>query len=209
MIPHLLFDLDGTLTDPRVGITRCIQYALNRIGQSPYNESELIKFIGPPIHSTFEKVLGTSDKDLIEQAIYFYRERFSEVGFLENRLYPGIIKLLTALYENSCKLYVVTNKPKVYADKIIRHFSIAHWFSEVFGPTLDEHLVSKTKLVSLALVNCNVIYSVSNWHQSIMNEARTLLQLTTESKSTYSLVAWLLSPFGPKTSVGILKYCTY
>ncbi len=153
MISHLLFDLDGTITDSRVGITRCIQYALSRIGQSPYNESEIKKFIGPPINSAFEKILGISNNNLIEQAVYFYRERFSEVGFRENRLYPGIIKLLTGLHNSSCKLYVVTNKPKVYADRIIRYLAIDRWFGEVFGPTLDEHLSNKNKLVSLALVN--------------------------------------------------------
>ncbi len=155
MLTDILFDLDGTLTDSKEGIIKCTQYALKRLGQ-PRNTSDLIKsvnLIGLPIDLVFQKLLNSDDKILVEKAIGFYRERFSRIGFLENRIYPGIPKLLSFLYEKSYKMYVITVKPKVYAEKIVTHFSLDRWLIDVFGSSLEEREYSKTKLVSSTLVH--------------------------------------------------------
>lgn len=93
---HLLFDLDGTLTDSSLGITRCFVHALERIGR-PKAELPLLVCIGPPLPVAFETLVGTDDPQLLEQAIAAYRERFSKVGIFENGLYPGVMEALTAL----------------------------------------------------------------------------------------------------------------
>lgn len=151
MVSNILFDLDGTLTDPKEGITKCIQYALKQLGRPPRSESELNNFIGPPIHLRFQELLDSDDNDLINKTINFYRERYSEVGFLENVIYPGIPELLSFLHENSYKLYVVTIKPRIYAEKIVKHFSLSQWLSHVYGPNLDEYPENKTNLIKTLL----------------------------------------------------------
>lgn len=86
-----------------------------------------------------------------------YRERFSKLGLFENRVYPGITELLTVLRENSCRLYAVTSKPTVYAEKIVRHFLLCSLFSGVFGPELDGQLDDKTELIKSTLANLALV----------------------------------------------------
>ncbi len=114
MLSNILFDLDGTITDPKEGITRCIQYALKQLGQLCPNEEYLTSLIGPPLHSIFKELLYSSENDLIEEAISLYRKRFSEVGLFENKVYTGITELLDVLHKNSYKLWVVTFKPTIW-----------------------------------------------------------------------------------------------
>ena len=91
MLSHtVLFDLDGTLTDPKPGITRCIQYALSELGYKPPDANELLWCIGPPLKSSFSQLLQTSDDTLLEEAILLYRSRFSTIGLFENRLHDII-----------------------------------------------------------------------------------------------------------------------
>ncbi|MFC1977580.1 HAD hydrolase-like protein [Chloroflexota bacterium] len=144
---NIFFDLDGTLTDSKEGITKCIQYSLTELGRPYPSELEVNDFIGPPLRSTFKKLLGSSEELLIEQAVSLYRERFSKVGLFENTVYPGIVEVLSTLHENSFKLYVVTTKPKLYADRIIKHFLLAQWFSDIFGTELDGRFDNKAKLI--------------------------------------------------------------
>jgi phosphoglycolate phosphatase len=150
MIANVFFDLDGTLLDPRKGITRCFQYALKKLGHAPELESYLTQFIGPPLRSTFAKLLGSEDKDLIEKAVGYYRERFSDVGVFENDIYPEIKELLILLCR-SYHLYVVTAKAQVFARKIVRHFDLAQYFKAVYGPSLDGRFDNKGELIEAIL----------------------------------------------------------
>jgi len=157
MLKNVLFDLDGTLTDPTKGIVRCMQYALDQLGRPCPDELELRSYIGVPIRPIFERLLNSDKKDLVEEAVRFYRERFLKVGLFENMVYPGITELLALLHENSYRLYLVTLKPKVYAERIVKHFSLSQWFSDVLGPTLDEYSPDKTQLVESTLTNLMLV----------------------------------------------------
>lgn len=157
MLSNVLFDLDGTLTDPTRGIIRCMQYALDLLSRPCPNELELISFIGVSVRPTFEKLLNSDEKSLIEEAISLFRERYSEVGLFENKVYPGITELLATLYENSYKLYVVTVKPQVYAERIVKHFSLDQWFNGVLGPELDDYHTNKTDLIASTLTNFKLV----------------------------------------------------
>ncbi len=151
MLKHIFFDLDGTITDPKEGITKCIQYALISMGRHNVNENDFLQYIGPPLRSSFSKLLCSNEESLIEEAVNLYRERFSEIGIFENAVYPGIAKMLSALCENSIRLYVVTTKPKIYADRIIEHFQLAKFFDAVYGSKLDGSLGNKVKRVKLIM----------------------------------------------------------
>jgi phosphoglycolate phosphatase len=147
----LFFDLDGTLSDPSDGITRSVQHALQCLGRPYPGKSELQHYIGPPLRWTFPRLLGTEDDNLIETAIGYYRERYETVGLFENEVYPGIRELLRQLQDEGFPLYVVTSKPTVYADRIIRHFDLDRFFVQVYGPELDGRFDEKRELVEFIL----------------------------------------------------------
>ena len=157
MLTNILFDLDGTLTDPKEGIVRCVCYALKQLGQPLRSELELINLIGLSLHFIFQQLLNSGDNNLIEKAISLYRDRFSKVGLFINEVYPGITELLALLHKNSYKLYVVTLKPKVYAERIVRHFSLDKWFGGVLGPELDEYHRDKIDLIASTLTNFRLV----------------------------------------------------
>ncbi|MFC1953327.1 HAD hydrolase-like protein [Chloroflexota bacterium] len=157
MFLNVLFDLDGTLTDPKEGFVNCIQYALRQLGQSSQNEEYIASLIGPPLHSTFVTLLHSDESELIGEAIRLYRQRYSETGIFESEIYPGITELLDLLHRNSYQLWVLTFKPKIWIEKIIKHFSYEQWFSGVFGPTLDERLSDKVELVKSAIAGAKMI----------------------------------------------------
>ena len=144
----LFFDLDGTLTDPREGITRCLQYSLERLGRPVPPQAELVQYIGPPLRWTFPRLLGTDDTSLVEAAIEQYRQRYATVGLFENELYTGIPQLLKSLCEEDFRLFVVTSKPTVYAERIVDHFQLTQYFEAVFGPHLDGRFDDKRELVA-------------------------------------------------------------
>lgn len=144
----LFFDLDGTLTDPRKGITRCIQYGLEQIGRPFPPQAELVKYIGPPLRWTFPDLLGTDEAELVDAAIRHYRQRYADVGLFENVIYDGIPELLSALHGAGFKLYVVTSKPTIYAERIVRHFGLDRYFEATFGPELNGQFDDKTELVA-------------------------------------------------------------
>jgi phosphoglycolate phosphatase len=148
---NLFFDLDGTLSDPSQGITRSIQYALQCLGRPYPPKAELTRYIGPPLRWTFPRLLDTDDKDLVETAVNYYRRRYEDVGLFENEVYPGIPELLRQLHDDGYPLYVVTAKPRVYTDRIIRHFGLERCFVEVYGPELDGRFDEKRELVGFIL----------------------------------------------------------
>jgi phosphoglycolate phosphatase len=144
---RLLFDLDGTLTDSRLGITRCIQHALAEGGIAAPPVDELTPYVGPPLPGSFARLLGTSNPQRIEEAIEAYRCRFEMTGIFENRLYPGIVEALTALAAAGHDLSVVTVKPRIYALRILEHFGISRLFGGVYGPELGARDHTKASLI--------------------------------------------------------------
>ncbi|MCW3062047.1 MAG: Haloacid dehalogenase domain protein hydrolase [Capsulimonas sp.] len=105
---NLIFDLDGTLTDPRESFANCIGFALSRLGKSAPPSEQLYQYIGPPIHGTFTSLLETTDADLIEQAVGFYRQRIGAEGIGENVAYSGVVDALIDLRAAGCQLFVAT-----------------------------------------------------------------------------------------------------
>ncbi|QAU46609.1 HAD family hydrolase [Bradyrhizobium guangzhouense] len=145
----IYFDLDGTLTDPKPGITGSIQYALKKIGMAVPSQDELTWCIGPPLHASLKALTGT--EALADQALLLYRERFSEVGLFENSPYPGIHDTLAAVAETGARMFVATSKPAVYATRIVEHFGLKPYFERVFGSELDGTRVDKRDLLRYAL----------------------------------------------------------
>ncbi len=150
----IFFDLDGTLTDPKPGITRSIQYALGRLGQPVPTEDELTWCIGPPLHASLKTLTGSDD--LAGRALLLYRERFSEVGLFENEAYAGIEETLAALADTTERMFVATSKPAVYATRIVDHFGLQRFFERVFGSELDGTRVDKRDLLRYALDEARV-----------------------------------------------------
>ena len=150
----IFFDLDGTLTDPKPGITRSIQYALDKLGQQTIpTEDELTWCIGPPLRGSFVKLLGEASADL---AVSLYRERFSDIGLYENGVYAGVGDVLAALRKSGHRLFVATSKAHVFADRIIDHFSLREHFELVFGAELDGTRADKSDLLAYALKTTSV-----------------------------------------------------
>jgi phosphoglycolate phosphatase len=150
----IYFDLDGTLTDPKPGITRSIQYALQKLDHPTIpTEDELTWCIGPPLRSSFVKMLGDRDAD---RAVALYRERFSDIGLYENRVYDGIGDVLTTLRASGHRLFVATSKAHVFADRIIDHFGLRQHFERVFGAELDGTRADKSHLLEHALKEVSV-----------------------------------------------------
>lgn len=150
---NILFDLDGTLTDPYQGITRCISHALLALNRPPPPQVDLKWCIGPPLKNSFTKLLASENDKLAEEALSIYRERFSSVGLFENELYEGIPDALRALQEKGHILYVATSKPAFYAKQIIGHFSLQRYFRTIHGSELDGTRSDKTELLSHILLS--------------------------------------------------------
>lgn len=144
----LFFDLDGTLTDPKEGITRCVRYALERL-ESPWpDDDDLAWCIGPPLFDSFRTLVGD---ERAAQALSYYRERFAEIGWRENRPYPEIADVLQELRAHGTELYVATSKPQVFAHRILSHFGLAEYFTRLFGAELDGTRSRKAELLRHAL----------------------------------------------------------
>lgn len=150
----IYFDLDGTLTDPKPGITGSIQYALKKLGQPIPSQDELTWCIGPPLHASLKRLVGTDE--LADQALLLYRERFSEVGLFENTPYQGIHDTLATLAATDQRMFVATSKPAVYASRIVDHFGLKPYFERVFGSELDGTRVDKRDLLRYALDEARV-----------------------------------------------------
>jgi phosphoglycolate phosphatase len=148
---HILFDLDGTLTDPREGIVGCIRHALERMDYPCPPEAELARHIGPPLHEGFAEILACRDKVKIDHAIALYRERFGTVGLYENGLYDGIVPALETLKDLGAALYLCTAKPLVYAERIIEHFALRRFFKALYGSELDGTRTGKVELIAHVL----------------------------------------------------------
>jgi phosphoglycolate phosphatase len=144
----LFFDLDGTLTDPFVGITGSIQYALEKLDVEVPEANDLAWCIGPPLLENFETLVGS---DHAPTAVAHYRERFASVGLYENTPYAGIHDALSVLQSADTELYVASSKPHIYVQQILEHFELIHFFSDVFGSELDGTRTNKSELLQYAL----------------------------------------------------------
>jgi phosphoglycolate phosphatase len=145
----IFFDLDGTLTDPKTGITRSIQYALQKLDLPVPSQDELTWCIGPPLRDSFVTILGGDSR--ADLAVTLYRERFGDVGLYENAVYPDIEHILGALKASHGRLFVATSKARVFAERIIAHFGLGSYFEHVFGAELDGTRVHKSDLLAYAL----------------------------------------------------------
>ena len=150
MFKYILFDLDGTVTDPKVGITTCAQYALASVGIDEPDLDKLEPFIGPPLHESFMQFYGF-DKDMAMKLVEKYRERFNHIGIFENEIYPGIPKMLQTLKEKGCKISIASSKPTVLVERILVHFDIKQYFDSVVGSNLDGSRTKKEEVVEEAL----------------------------------------------------------
>jgi phosphoglycolate phosphatase len=147
-VPILIFDLDGTLTDPREGILRCLRHALTSVGVPIPEPAELEHWIGPPLQGVLVSELGDR---MGAQALENFRNRYGAVGLYENRLYPGIVDALEILKQLSPALFVATSKPQSFAKRIIEHFRLSEAFREVYGSELNGERADKTELLSYLL----------------------------------------------------------
>ena len=152
----LLFDLDGTLTDPRLGIVRCMKHALDTLGAPCPPDDVLASFIGPPLRETFTTLLATSDRSLIEQAMALYRDEYGKAGLFENHVYAGVAQMLEQACELASAAFVATAKLKIFADRIVRRLGLERYFAGVYGPDLSGRLDDKAHLLAHLLASENV-----------------------------------------------------
>lgn len=155
MFDYLLFDLDGTLTDPAQGITNSFIYALKYFGIEIPSYEKLCTYIGPPLPLTFKKEYGFDDEKAT-LGVKKYREYFADKGLFENKVYPGIPELLQQLKDMGKHLLIATSKPEVYSIKIAEHFDFAKYFDFICGCNMDETRSTKAEVIEYALRLANV-----------------------------------------------------
>lgn len=142
-VMHILFDLDGTLTNPKEGFVKSVEFALSTLNIEFESGCNLETYIGPPIHDTFRKLCGSDS--LATKAISLYRERYASTGLFENRPYDGIHACLDHLRRRADSIHVVTSKPTIFSKQIIEHFELDQYFDAVYGSNLDGTLSDKTE----------------------------------------------------------------
>lgn len=150
MKKYILFDLDGTLTDPMEGITNSVAYALEFYGIHVEDKNTLTVFIGPPLKDSFEKYYGFSAEKATE-AIQKYREYFEKSGMFENAVIPGIPEALETLKNKGYILITATSKPERYAKKIMEKFDLARYFQDICGADMEETRVRKGDVIRYAM----------------------------------------------------------
>lgn len=133
---NIIFDLDGTLSDPSVGIFNGFRKALSKMDVKNVDESIFSLMIGPPLQDSFKKYFFEDDKQILE-AVGHFRDYYSKIGLLENKVYDGIPQLLEQLKQKGKKMFVATNKPQPFADRILVHFNLAHYFDSIHGVDIN------------------------------------------------------------------------
>lgn len=152
---YILFDLDGTLTDPFEGITRSVQISLEHFGIKVTDRNELKVFIGPPLWESYMKYFGLSKEDA-DTAVVKYREYFSVKGLFENEVYGGIHEFLAELKAKGLKLAVATSKPAVFSQKILDKFELSQYFEFLSGSELSGERVKKADVIEYAIENMHI-----------------------------------------------------
>lgn len=153
---YILFDLDGTLTDPGLGITKSAQHALEAFGIETENLEDLNFFVGPPLKDSFQEHYGMTEEQA-NRAVAIFREYFVPYGIFENEIYPGIKEMLENLCESGKSLMVATSKPTDFAEQILQHFEIDQYFDFVAGSTMDEERTKKSDVIAYLLEECQLV----------------------------------------------------
>ncbi|OTG72466.1 hydrolase [Acinetobacter terrae] len=149
MIRNILIDLDGTLTDPKVGITTSARYGLNKIGHPIADEVNIDWIIGPPLQASLAKILNVAVDDVLaEQALMGYRERFAVTGLYENHVFDDVAETLKTLQQQGYRLFLATAKPEVYARQILEHFDLLQYFVHPYGSELNGERTNKAELIA-------------------------------------------------------------
>lgn len=154
-LQHILFDLDGTLTDPKEGITKSVEYALNQFSIEVEHPDLLTPYIGPPLFDSFVEIQGFTP-EAAAQAVEYYRERYRTLGMFENQVIPGIPALLESLRDKGFTLYVATSKPIVFAEQILRHYALDGYFTYAAGSNLDGTRSKKREVIQHVLDECSL-----------------------------------------------------
>lgn len=149
-LQYILFDLDGTLTDPKEGITKSFQYALEKMGIIEENLEALEKVIGPPLKDSFIEFYGMQEEKALE-AVAKYRERFETIGLYENEIFDGIKEMLERLQKEGFLMAIASSKPTVFVERICEHFEIKQYFHHIIGSFLDGRRVQKEEVVEEAI----------------------------------------------------------
>ncbi len=183
---NIFFDLDGTLTDPSEGITRCLEYAVIGAGGMSHSRKELTKYIGPPLRDSLQELLPKADDVQLNRAIGMYRRRYSSHGMFENRLYPDISRMLDELDDLGHSMWVVTAKPHHFAEKILDFLEISSSFRGVYGPELSDEVVRKQAFIRQAL-NDNSLSA----HEAVMVGDRSYDVHAAREEGVYAIgVLW-------------------
>lgn len=152
MIQNILIDLDGTLTDPKVGITTSARYGLEKVGHPISEDTNIDWIIGPPLKASLAKILNVdADDTLAEQALMAYRERFAVTGLYENHVFEDVAETLAELKRRGYRLFLATAKPTVYAKQILEHFNLVQYFTEIYGSELNGDRTNKGELIQYIL----------------------------------------------------------
>ena len=153
---YILFDLDGTLTDPMEGITKSAQHALKHFGIEVKDHTSLAFFIGPPLRDTFKNHYHMSDGQA-DEAIRVFREYFAPKGIFENEIYEGSPRMLENLTQAGRSLILATSKPVDFAERVLEYFDIKDYFDFVAGSSMDERRANKEEIIAYALEECQLI----------------------------------------------------
>ncbi len=143
---YYLFDLDGTLTDPGIGITNSVMYALEKFGIHVSDRRELYPFIGPPLTDSFRKYFDFTEEQAL-QAVEYYREYFRAGGIFENKVYPGIPEMLEELKAGNAVIALATSKPYEFSVQILEHFGLYRYFDHVGAATMDGRISRKADVI--------------------------------------------------------------
>lgn len=163
MYQYILFDLDGTLTDPGEGITNSVAYALDKFNIRVEDKRSLYKFIGPPLQESFQRFYGFSEEQSL-QAVEYYREYFKVTGIFENVVYDGIVEMLCFLKNEGKHILLATSKPEEFANRILEHFHLMQYFDFVAGATMDGTRCKKGEIIQYAIDN----YPVESLSDAVM-----------------------------------------
>lgn len=144
---HLVFDLDGTIIDPKEGITGSVAYALGKMGFIQTDLELLTKYIGPPLTESLVQY-NHFNPEQVKEAVGYYREHFKQYGIMQNHLYPGMVDLLDYFHKQDIKLYIATSKPLEFAEIILKNYGIDHYFTCIMGSNLDGTRVRKGEVIA-------------------------------------------------------------
>lgn len=155
MYQYLFFDLDGTLTNPKEGITKCVQYALHHFGIEEPDLDKLVPFIGPPLIPSFMGFYGMTEEQA-KVATEKYRERFRDIGIFENEVFEGVPQMLEKLQNMGKKLVIASSKPEDFVVRILEKFGLRSYFCEVVGATMDEKRTAKADVIQEAFARLKI-----------------------------------------------------